>query len=95
MRARKPISLTDSIGKGLHKILVKEKLVWSHPERVSGELLIHETRVPLSLLLQFLSENKIEEFEEAYPSVSKDKIIGILSHLAKPSLKRRKAKIRR
>ncbi|HTH57177.1 MAG TPA: hypothetical protein VL728_14100 [Cyclobacteriaceae bacterium] len=95
MRVRKPISLTDSIGKDLHKILVKEKLVWSHPERVSGDLLIYDTRVPLSLFLQFLSENKIEEFEEAYPSVSKDKIIGILSHLAKTSLKKRKAKVRR
>lgn len=81
MRVRKPVSLTDSIGKSLHKALLKEKLVWSHPERVSGDLLIYDMRVPLSLFLQFLSENKIEEFEEAYPSVSKNKIKGILGHL--------------
>lgn len=88
------MSLTDSIGKEVHKLLINEKLVWSHPDRVSGDLLIYETRVPLSLFLQFLSENKIEEFEEAYPSVSKDKIIAILGHLARPSLKQRKAKVR-
>ncbi|MBS1486012.1 MAG: hypothetical protein JST43_00380 [Bacteroidetes bacterium] len=93
MRVRKPISQTESIDKGLHKTLLKEKLVWLHPERVSGDLLIYETRVPLSLFLQFLSKNKIEEFEEAYPSVSKDKIIAILSHLAKSSLKKNKAKV--
>jgi uncharacterized protein (DUF433 family) len=94
MRARKPISLTDSISEELHKTLVKEKLVWSHPERVSGDLLIYKTRVPISLFLKFLADNKIEEFEEAYPSVSKDKIIGILSYLARPSLKKQKAKVR-
>ncbi|MBS1682008.1 MAG: hypothetical protein JST48_09865 [Bacteroidetes bacterium] len=77
MRTRKPISLTDSIDKSLYKVLLKEKLVWSHTERVSGDLLIYETRVPFSLFLQFLSENKMEEFEAAYPSVSKGKIIGL------------------
>src|SRR5258708_39997337 len=92
MRVRKPISLTDSIGKSLHKVLVKEKLGWSHPERVSGDLLIYETRVPLSLFLQFLSENRIEEFEEAYPSVSKCKIIAILSHLARAFAKKTTSK---
>jgi len=84
MRIRRPISLTDSIGKSLSKILLKEKLVWSHLERVSGDLLICDTRVPLSLFLQFFSENKIEEFKEAYPSVSKRKITAILKALAQP-----------
>jgi uncharacterized protein (DUF433 family) len=93
MKIRKPVSSTDPISKSLYKVLVKEKLVWIHPERVSGDYLVYGTRVPLALFLKFLQENKMEEFEEAYPSVSKDKIIGILSHLAMPQLKKRKAKV--
>jgi uncharacterized protein (DUF433 family) len=91
MRARKPISSKDPISKSSYKALVKEKLIWVHPERVSGDFLIYGTRVPLSLLLHFIRVNKMEEFEAAYPSVSKDKIIGILSHLAQPVLKKTKA----
>lgn len=91
MKNRQPVSST-SIKKDLLKILLKEKLVWVNRDRVSGDLLIYETRVPLSLFLQFLSENKMEEFEEAYPSVSKDKIIGILSHLAMSSIKKTKVR---
>jgi uncharacterized protein (DUF433 family) len=93
MRVRKPIPSKDPISKSSYKTLVKEKLIWIHPERVSGDFLIYGTRVPLSLLLQFVRENKVEEFEMAYPSVSKDKIIGILSHLAQPILKKSKAKV--
>lgn len=81
------------MSKSSYKTLIKEKLIWSHPERVSGDFLIYGTRVPLYLLLQFLGKNKIEEFEAAYPSVSKDKIIGILSHLVMPVLKKAKAKV--
>jgi uncharacterized protein (DUF433 family) len=93
MRVRKPISSKDPISKNAYKALVKEKLIWVHPARVSGDFLIYGTRVPLSLLLQFVRDNKVEEFEMAYPSVSKDKIIGILSHLAQPVLKKAKAKV--
>ncbi len=93
MKARRPISSKDPISKSSYKTLIKEKLIWVHPERVSGDFLIYGTRVPLSLLLQFIRENKVEEFEMAYPSVSKDKIIGILSHLAMPVLKKSKAKV--
>jgi len=93
MRIRKPISSKDPISKSSYKTLIKEKLIWVHPERVSGDFLIYDTRVPLSLLVQFLRENKVEEFEAAYPSVSKDKIIGILSHLAMPVLNKPKAKV--
>jgi uncharacterized protein (DUF433 family) len=95
MGVRKPISKTDFIGNKLPAILIKKKLLWSHPDRVSGDLLIYDTRVPFSQFLKFLSTGRIEEFEEAYPSVSKDKIIAILSHLAKPSLKKPRAKVRR
>lgn len=93
MKVRKPIPSKDPISKSSYKTLIKEKLIWVHPERVSGDFLIYGTRVPLSLFLQFLRENKVEEFEAAYPSVSKDKIIGILSHLAKPVLKKSRAKV--
>lgn len=92
MKNRQPVSSTTSIKKDLLKVLLKEKLVWVNRDRVSGDLLIYETRVPLALFLQFLSENNMEEFEAAYPSVSKDKIIGILSHLAMPSIKKTKAR---
>ena len=94
MKVRRPISSKDPISKGSYKTFIKEKLIWIHPERMSGDFLIYGTRVPLSLFLEFLRENKVEEFEVAYPSVSKDKIIGILSHLAIPVLKRPKAKAR-
>ena len=93
MKVRKPIPSKDPISKSSYKALIKEKLIWSHPERVSGDFLIYGTRVSLSLLLQFIRENKVEEFEVAYPSVSKDKIIGIFSHLAMPVLKKSKAKV--
>ncbi len=92
MKNRQPISSTTTIKKDLLKILLKEKLVWTNRDRVSGELLIYKTRVPFSLFLQFLSENKLEDFEDAYPSVSKDQIISILSHMAMPSVKKAKAK---
>jgi len=82
MKNKQPISFKDSIDKELCKSLIRRKLVWSQVERVSGDLLIYKTRVPLSLLLQFLSDKKLEEFKEAYPSVSKDKIDGILNTLA-------------
>ena len=93
MKVRKPVSSADPISKSSYKALAKEKLIWSHRERVSGDFLIYGTRVPLVLFLHFLRDNKMEEFEEAYPSVSKDKIIGILTHLAMPVLKKRKTKI--
>lgn len=93
MKVRKPIPSKDPISKSSYRALIREKLIWVHPERVSGDFLIYGTRVPLSLLLQFLRENKVQEFEVAYPSVSKDKIIGILTYLAKPLLQKSKAKV--
>ncbi len=92
MKARKPITSKKPISKSSYETLIKTKLIWVHPERVSGDFLIYGTRVPLSLFLGFLRKNKMEEFEVAYPSVSKDKIIGILSQLAMPVLKKPKAK---
>ena len=74
---RQSSSAVDSIDKGLREVLIRRRLAWSHPDRVSGDLLFQDTRVPISLFLRFLSENKIEEFGKAYPSVSKEKIMAV------------------
>ncbi len=72
----------ESIFRTPYPILEKKKLVWINPDRVSGEALFYGTRVPVSLFLQFLEEGNVEQFQQAYPAVSKDQIIGILGMIS-------------
>jgi uncharacterized protein (DUF433 family) len=53
--------------------------VTQHPEVVSGAPVFEGTRVPISTLFEYLTDNyTLDEFLEAFPSVQRDCALKVL-----------------
>ncbi len=55
--------------------------VTQHPEVVSGAPVFEGTRVPISTLFEYLTDNyTLDEFLEAFPSVQRDSALKVLAY---------------
>jgi uncharacterized protein (DUF433 family) len=58
---------------------VIDDLVWQDAGRVSGAPCFYGTRVPLSILFDYIEGgDSLDEFLSGYPSVSRDQAIGVI-----------------
>jgi len=57
--------------------------VWVSPDRLSGEPCFRGTRVPVSLLFEYLEAGEsVDEFLSGFPSVRREQAIGVLQWAA-------------
>jgi uncharacterized protein (DUF433 family) len=60
------------------------KKITVNPQILSGKPIFEGTRIPVDLILEFLSQgNSIEKVLEEYPSLTKEDILGALNFAAK------------
>lgn len=53
--------------------------VWTDPERMGGQPCFRNTRLPVSILFEYLSNGRtVEEFIDAFDGVPRDKVMGVL-----------------
>jgi len=50
---------------------------------LGGTPVFDGTRVPVSILFDYLEDNRMEEFLENYPSVSKDQVLKVIKLASK------------
>ncbi len=50
---------------------------------LSGTPVFNGTRVPVSILFDYLEDNQLEEFLENYPTVSKEQVSAVIRLAAK------------
>ena len=50
---------------------------------LSGTPVFNGTRVPVSILFDYLEDNQLEEFLENYPTVSKEQVSAVIKLAAK------------
>jgi uncharacterized protein (DUF433 family) len=60
---------------------MKNQLVISDPEILSGIPIFNGTRVPVKTLLDYLEAgDSLEEFLDDFPTVKKEKVLMLLNH---------------
>jgi len=60
------------------------KKITVNPQILSGKPIFEGTRIPVDLILEFLSQDyNIEEVLKEYPSLTKEDILGALNFAAK------------
>jgi uncharacterized protein (DUF433 family) len=60
------------------------KKITVNPQILSGKPIFEGTRIPVDLILEFLSQGyNIEEVLKEYPSLTKEDILGALNFAAK------------
>ncbi|BCW97054.1 MAG: DUF433 domain-containing protein [Fimbriimonadales bacterium] len=60
-----------------------QELVWISPDRLSGALCFRGTRVPISLLFEYLEAGEsLDEFLRGFPTVRREQAVGILQWAA-------------
>ena len=52
--------------------------LWQDPSRMSGAVCFRGTRIPVSILFDYLEKNQLEEFFRGYPDVSRDQVHNVL-----------------
>ncbi len=58
-----------------------EKAIERNLEKVSGEWLFRDTRVPVSALFENLKDGvSIDEFLEWFPGVKREQVLAVLDH---------------
>jgi uncharacterized protein (DUF433 family) len=63
---------------------MKNQLVISDPEILSGIPVFNGTRVPVKTLLDYLEAgDSLEEFLDDFPTVKKEKVLMLLNHSVK------------
>jgi uncharacterized protein (DUF433 family) len=55
-----------------------EQALWQDDDRMSGAVCFRGTRVPVSIMFEFLEANQMDEFYGGYPNVSKDQVTAVL-----------------
>ncbi len=55
-----------------------EKAINIDQQVLGGTPVFNGTRVPVSILFDYLEDNRMEEFLENYPSVSKDQVLKVI-----------------
>lgn len=60
-------------------VTVYRDLIWTAPERVGGAPCFLGTRVPISILFDYLEANEnLDRFLEGYPSVTREQAVAVL-----------------
>ena len=55
-----------------------EEAVWQDPGRMSGALCFRNTRIPVSILFDYLESGRLDEFYKGYPDVTREQVHAIL-----------------
>ena len=56
-----------------------ERVIWIHPDRVSGAPCFAKTRVPIQNLFDYLESGApLEEFLIGFPPITRDQVIKVL-----------------
>ena len=56
-----------------------ENVIWTDPERMSGEPCFYGTRVPIKILFDYIEGGEpLEEFLAGFPPVTRDQAIQVL-----------------
>ena len=59
------------------------EVTWVDPDRVSGALCFRGTRVPVTLLFEYLAAgDSLEEFLQGFPTVRREQAVGVLQWVA-------------
>lgn len=56
-----------------------EDALWQDPERVSGAVCFRGTRIPVSVLFDYLVADGLEEFYVGYPDVQPEQVQAVLA----------------
>jgi uncharacterized protein (DUF433 family) len=59
-------------------MLTLEQALWQDDERMSGAVCFRRTRVPVSILFEYLEADQLEEFYDGYPNVTRDQVQAVL-----------------
>ena len=57
-----------------------EEALWQDPDRMSGALCFRGTRIPVSILFDYLGADGLAEFREGYPDVSEAQVGAVLAN---------------
>jgi uncharacterized protein (DUF433 family) len=52
--------------------------LWQDPNRMSGAVCFRNTRIPVSILFDYLEEGQFEEFYRGYPDVTKEQVHAVI-----------------
>ena len=52
--------------------------LWQDPNRLSGAVCFRDTRIPVSILFEYLEKGELDEFVRGYPDVTRDQIHAVL-----------------
>lgn len=52
--------------------------LWQDPARMSGAVCFLGTRIPVSILFDYLENDQLEEFYRGYPDVSREQVRSVL-----------------
>ena len=55
-----------------------EDALWQDPERMSGAVCFRDTRIPVSVLFDYLVGDGLEEFYAGYPDVRPEQVKSVL-----------------
>ena len=59
-------------------MLALKEAVWQDQERMSGALCFRDTRVPVSIVFDYLEADRMAEFYDGYPNVSRAQVEAVL-----------------
>lgn len=66
---------------------VRTPLIWINPERMSGAPCFYGTRLPVSSLFENLEGGVgLDEWLEAFPSVTREQAVAVLEHAQRQML---------
>jgi uncharacterized protein (DUF433 family) len=54
------------------------EVLWQDSARVSGEVCFRGTRIPVSILFDYLEVGQLEEFYRGYPDVTKEQVHAVI-----------------
>jgi len=52
--------------------------LWQDPSRMSGAVCFRATRIPVSILFDYLERGELDEFYRGYPDVSGEQVLAVL-----------------
>ncbi|MCX8089857.1 MAG: DUF433 domain-containing protein [Verrucomicrobiae bacterium] len=59
----------------------RQPLIWVNPDRIGGEPCFYRTRLPIRSLFENLERGvSLDEWLEAFPSVSREQAVGVLEY---------------
>ena len=58
--------------------MTRDEAIWQDAERVSGAVCFRGTRIPISILYDYLEVDNLEGFLEGYPDVTPDMVEAVI-----------------